>query len=179
MHTHIYIEGKAYRDRDSTGPHLHLHYSICQLHQWSKTYSPTRYCTEHVSPKLQFQSSLCRLLCLEEELGILQAPTEMPTTMESSIEEAISSMSEGSAGSQNSQQAVPNGLSALNAVSSDDEDGSGQDHSAAGNGLRRHERREDEAGSTSGASADSSDTAASVPAEPLPGFHELIEKVST
>ena len=100
----------------------------------------------------------------------LQICTELPA-IQSSSDEAISSMSEDSADSSNRQQTIPNGVRPMSQVSSDDED----EVSPAPNGVMPARRN---TASTSGTSANSSTTAASVPAEPLPGYFELVEKVS-
>lgn len=109
-------------------------------------------------------------------MDLLEKPSEAPASaLDSSLEEAISSMSEASADSSNRLRALPNGLAAMNSISSEDEDGSlGQNDLEADDEL---EPNADDAVSSSGGSTDSSTTAASVPAEPLPDFVELVEKV--
>lgn len=79
-------------------------------------------------------------------------------------------MSEDSADSSNRQQTLPNGLRPVSPASSDEA-------SPAPNGPLRA-AIDDDAASTSGLSANSSTTAASVLAEPLPDYFELVEKAS-
>ena len=114
--------------------------------------------------------TLARASILESEHKDLEVRTERPA--HESSDEAISSMSEDSADSSDRQQAIPNGQRPMSPASSNDED----EVSRAPSPLPI---RDDDAASTSGASANSSTTAASVPAEPLPDYFELVEKAGS